>query len=560
MSKQKATTVDLGTNPKATFEWQGEHGGSADTAKTRANPITIMAALLLIALVLRTVPVLHPLDVIDNQTLVDDTYLSLEIAKNIGLGKGPLYKHEHTSGYQPLYVLLAAPLFIGFDEANASVADLDAKVRQALALLIVFDLGSLMLLGMLLARQFGWRTPTYVGMLLWAIHPMIIKNALNGMETSISTFFLLLTFYFFQYVSRRSLNLGTRFLFGLIIGMAVLARIDLAILGFWILVTELNDVRLKRWTFVQASISLIVTFVGFLISYLPWLLWSYSYTGDLFPVSGSGVRFQSLILLNAHNDGQPFLWSMVSVLATVLYPAYKSPLLYIVGAVLLIWAFRKRRDQSHWLAGFSSYFSPWAIIIAFSVTLIFSYGLYIMGWWFYDRYLFCLIFIPIVAVVTASHLYLEKSSNPKAARNILLAVIALCLVQPRLWTMELGINSKDYQGYRSLGIWLNETLPAGSTVGSMQTGGLGFYGTNLNVINLDGVVNKPALEALKAGQIEKYIQDEQLDYIVGWNVNTTALARTSQLGEGIKDKLTLLETSEFVTWYFSDWDLYKVEF
>lgn len=556
MRKQKVTAWGPWPSLKAMTEWQGEGQTSSSTVTT---PIAALAFFLVISLVVRVLPVLHPLEVIDNQTLVDDTYLSLEIAKNIGMGKGPLYKDDYTSGYQPLYVLLAAPLFTGFDDTNATVDQLDQKVRQALGILILFDLGSLLILAKLLAKQFGWRTPTLIGMILWALHPMIIKNSLNGMETSISIFFLLATFYFFQHISRRSQDLKIRFLFGLVIGLAVLARIDLAILGFWILVTELNDVRLKRWTFMQAATSLIVTFLGFLVSYLPWLLWSYSYTGDLFPVSGSGVRFQSLILLNAHNDTQPVLWSMVSVLATILYPAYKSPLLYLIALGLLIFAFVKRKNQNHWMYGFSSYFKPWAILLAFCITLIFSYGLYIMGWWFYDRYLFCLIFIPIVAIVATADLYLKKTQNPNAARNLIFLVLAVCLIQPRFWTMELGINNEKYQGYRSLGIWLNETLPKGSTVGSMQTGGLGFYGTNLRVINLDGVVNKAALDALKAGQIEQYIKNEGLDYIVGWDVNTLALVRTSKLGEAFKEKLVFVEKSDFISWHWSAWDLYKVE-
>lgn len=556
MSKQITGPRFSGPTKNRFFELTSQKSNS-DNIQSR--PLIALALIVFVAALVRVLPLIHPLEVIDNQTLVDDTYLSLEIAKNIGLGKGPLYKHEYTSGYQPLYVLLAAPLFRGFDEANATVADLDGKVREALGLLILFDLGSLLLLSLLLAKQFGWRTPTYIGIMLWALHPSIIKTSLNGMETSISTFFLLAVLYFFQHVARCSQNLRLRFLFGLVIGLAVLARIDLAILGFWILVTELNDLRLERWNLKQASMSLITTFVGFLVSYLPWLTWSYGYTGDLFPVSGSGVRFQSLLLLNSHNDGQSILWSMVSVLATILYPAYKSPILFLAVIFLGIYAFRKRKDPQHWLAGFSTHFNQWAIVLAFCVTLVFAYGLYIMGWWFYDRYLYCLIFIPLVSIVAASHLYLEKSENPKASRNLMMLTIAVCLIQPRFWTMELGINSEENQGYRTVGLWLNEKLPKGSTVGAMQTGGLGFYGTNLNVINLDGVVNKAALDALKSGSIEQYMQDENIDYYVGWKVNTMCLTRTSQLGEGFIEKLTLIEKSKFITWSFSAWDLYKVE-
>lgn len=41
---------------------------------------------------------------LDGRTLIDDSYYSLEIAKNIGQGKGPLYGTAMTNGFQQRYL------------------------------------------------------------------------------------------------------------------------------------------------------------------------------------------------------------------------------------------------------------------------------------------------------------------------------------------------------------------------------------------------------------------------------------------------------------------------
>jgi hypothetical protein len=64
-----------------------------------------LVAVLALNLVVRLAVILRPLDEVDNLTIPDDAYLSLQIARNIAHGLGPWYSTGYTSGFQPLYAL-----------------------------------------------------------------------------------------------------------------------------------------------------------------------------------------------------------------------------------------------------------------------------------------------------------------------------------------------------------------------------------------------------------------------------------------------------------------------
>lgn len=67
------------------------------------------------------------------------------------------------------------------------------------------------------------------------------------------------------------------------------------------------------------------------------------------------------------------------------------------------------------------------------------------------------------------------------------------------------------------------TFPAGTTIAGQQTGALGFYACDLNVINVDGVVSRPALDAARQGDVLGYCRSRDVEYIVGWESNIRSM-------------------------------------
>src|SRR5262245_29670872 len=105
----------------------------------KSKRITLLG-LVLLNLAIRLFLALGPLQRLDGTTVPDDAYLSLTIARNIAEGWGPLYGDAATSGFQPLYVLLMAPVYLAIPN------DPVRPVQIALCILSVFDTLTLWLL------------------------------------------------------------------------------------------------------------------------------------------------------------------------------------------------------------------------------------------------------------------------------------------------------------------------------------------------------------------------------------------------------------------------------
>ena len=67
--------------------------------------------MVVVALLLRLLPVLGDLDTIDRKYVPDDTYYTLSIARSIAAGLGPTANGQDlTAGFQPLLAFLLVPV------------------------------------------------------------------------------------------------------------------------------------------------------------------------------------------------------------------------------------------------------------------------------------------------------------------------------------------------------------------------------------------------------------------------------------------------------------------
>ena len=69
--------------------------------------------------------------------------------------------------------------------------------------------------------------------------------------------------------------------------------------------------------------------------------------------------------------------------------------------------------------------------------------------------------------------------------------------------------------YRFLHVvdWIQAQTPSDATIGVFNCGAIGYF-SDRRVVNLDGKVNPRAFEALRAGDIRRYISEQGIDYVI----------------------------------------------
>ena len=247
----------------------------------------IILVILILNILSRAYLVSRPLPYLDSLIIPDDAYISLHIAKNIGTGKGPLYGHDFTNGFQPLYVFIMAPVFTLFPDETT------IPVKIALVILTLFDTATLCVLLAFVYSITQSKALTVLSSVFWIFNDYIIQTSLNGLETIIASFFILWATYifyrlYFQKTSRRPLELFT---LGIVTGFACISRVDSGVFAIilFVLIAAKELKNLKR-----ATLYLMLFGVGVMTIFSFWVAYSYYYTSTWYPISGKAVRYLSL--------------------------------------------------------------------------------------------------------------------------------------------------------------------------------------------------------------------------------------------------------------------------
>jgi hypothetical protein len=100
-----------------------------------------------------------------------------------------------------------------------------------------------------------------------------------------------------------------------------------------------------------------------------------------------------------------------------------------------------------------------------------------------------------------------------------LTILFFLLVQgTRLW--ERGLYPWQEDMYRAA-TWIAENTEPGDRIGAFNAGLLAYY-SGRTVINLDGVVNAEAVEALKDHRLMSLIEARRIKYLFDWHASINA--------------------------------------
>ena len=468
--------------------------------------------LLALGLAYRIVVSLRPLRWLDGVAIPDDTYLSLTIARNIARGLGPLYGTGYTNGFQPLWVFVLAPLYVLIPN------DPDAVLRIGLVLLALCD-AAMALLVCVLVRRFG--TSNFAAALVaacWAFNPYFVRVTAGGLETSLSGLLACAALFQLDAVRRdESERARPLLLLGFLTGLAFLARVDnvflVPVVGIFLIRRPVRAPGagrrlLRRWSF--AGVAATVTVV-------PWLLYSWAYTSDLYPVSGRAVR---LVSMGDKGIGLDRLWewrlTLLGVASRIFFQAH-AWLLGLLAALLAAVLVLARGK----LGAFARALDGPSPSLLYGAFLFFAYPLHILAYWYFNRYYYPLA-VPLLLVIGVTAAFLLRLDGVRRAAPALTAAFGIATIAFHLSRHETGLlfaRDEGPTGYRSVGLWAAQHFSPGTRIGSSQTGALGYFATDLVVVNLDGVVNRRCFDSIEAHRNIDYIVDEKIEYVLGWKIN-----------------------------------------
>ena len=501
---------------------------NGNTFKPRAGWI---AAIVLAGLALRLA---MALDARHFCPLVDDSFYAFSIARNIAAGEGVTYGGHPTNGFQPLFVFLIAPLFRLFGEHDA------LAIRASLVLLALVNAGTgLLLYGFL--RRLKAPAGALLALVLWSFSPYVMANGVNGLETALTAAFLFASgwLYAARIRGRDRIRFRDSVWLGVLFGLGILSRIDM---GFWAAAVAIDAVLFDRRA---AAASRIACMAGAAIVAAavcaPWFVYNLAVFGELLPTSGSGVRFISLAFGYNYWGGRyayfpldaiPLRYYALSLKTSLsdILTAFVEPLTlftmrgFCVLALVALWLARRalpRLLRAH------------TALLWLPLFHVAAYSFWVFGQWFYPRYYFAVVAVLIAWAGLLFQALADRLPDLRrgAAHVAAVAAATLALLAwnslPQQWLRgELEGGAEHRIGVNML----DGVVPPGATVGGFQSGALGYYASDWRIVNLDGVVNPAALDAMREKRMAEYVADENIDWLLDldWIIDALYVRRSAR--------------------------------
>ena len=162
----------------------------------------------------------------------DDGFYYFKVATNITHGLGVTFDGiNFTNGFHPLWMLVCIPVFA------LARYNLILPLRLLVIISALLNVGTAILIFRLLRRFISPVTAAAMG-IFWVFLPAIHSTVVqNGMESTISAFFLALLFYLVIQWQQERLGFWKLVLLGSVAGLAILARLDnifvVMLFGVW---------------------------------------------------------------------------------------------------------------------------------------------------------------------------------------------------------------------------------------------------------------------------------------------------------------------------------------
>jgi 4-amino-4-deoxy-L-arabinose transferase-like glycosyltransferase len=481
------------------------------------------------------------------QAMSDDAFYYFKIARNIATGHNVTFDGETlTNGFHPLWMAILTPIYL-------LGGDRDLSVHLGLTIASLLAAGTVFLVYAIARTLTDNLWASLAAATVYALHPYLIVEALNGMETALTVFMVALTTWLFLRIAVRSerTSLAGYAGLGASAGLMVLARTDTVFILPPVLLFLLA--RERGW---QRLTSPLVTGGLALVVVAPWAIWSLVTFGTVVQVSGVAVAdVEREAYLDVHGSSvttqvdrawdvtSDALFAELPHLYFVPHGGPKTPILFTgLGflALMLVAPFAPQRGQATRQIGLLTV--PTLGIVA---SLVFNGAIrwHVRVWYLAPMALVGAIFLAIVvnyvhgllrgtriAWRSATRNYDAVGSRapagPQASRRrrrrIPLAIpstalYVLIVAGLIVWYGPQRYGSFDHELRHRVNMleaarWLEENTDSQARIGSLNAGIIGYF-SDRTVINLDGVVNEEAYEARRDGRLLEYVLSKEICYL-----------------------------------------------
>jgi len=465
---------------------------------------SVITAGLLLQVLLAT----RGLDFLLTNLLPDDAFYYFQIARHIVEGAGSTFDGLHpTNGYHPLWMAVLLPIFSVF--SIGGVHDV-APLYAALGVSIVLNAVTALAVLAIISRLSQSPAVRAFAMLMWSLNPFIIFESLNGLETSLA----LCLFTIFIFLALRAAERDTGyFLAAIVAGLMILARLDMAVylaaFLLWLLVRFGWKGGLQR----AIPAGLLATAV---VS--PWFLWNYANFGMLLTSASNGNQLVNHALI-VQDHGTSFFQAVKAVFYSLVI--YAMDVLERTGAAWLVFASIGAliAALAASVVKMSRRFLNMPLLLAlfggFLVLFLVNAGIRFTGrsWYFVSFNLF----VALGAAWMLGRLYNDE--RKRVIAGLLLA--PLVLVSFFLgWYGTLRDQFVNGREMYAMAEWMNKHLPEDELVGVFNAGVQGYF-SHVTVVNLDGLVNNSAHDAMREYKLWSYIEEEKLRYISDFDIYLT---------------------------------------
>jgi len=484
----------------------------------------------------------------------DDAFYYLRVAANVVEGRGWTFDGlAPTNGFHPLYMLMVIPIMA------LSRGDLVLPIHLTGVLLTAWAVGTGVVLHALLSRVAGRRAALF-GLFVWAVSPYFVLMSINGLETGVALFFVLLVpwLYLSWFCGERPPDGRRALAFGAVCGLAVLARIDLlllvaAIALHWVVGrARARDGRWRPGALTAAAAVAV---------WLPWGLVSHAATGHWLPTSGAASR---VIALNFGWLNMQPIWPTLSEHARLFDPAHvpaayhadvatklvfvfllENPLLALLRAnvpagawadldgfvpyrlfcrnpaaatalvataivALLLWRRRARARAGAVPAAPRPL--PGLVLASYLALVALGYTFYSPAHWYFNRYLVGPILLTMTYALVEAARFFAPRARRRAGVIAAVAIAACLLIQGRCFS-ALRWSEAPAAGFLASWRGIGAQVDPHARLGAFQAGIYGYFGGR-EVVNLDGKVNQDAWAALRDNRLHEYIRAQGVRYIL----------------------------------------------
>jgi len=430
----------------------------------------------------------------------DDTYYFFQIAENVAKGRGPTFDGIHlTSGFQPLWLLSLVPVFWVCPDS------LETAVRMGLTM----QAGALFLAGLLivsvLSRTFSWNVVLGV-VIVYTFSVFVV--AVNGMETAIELLALAALFAFGFHAKvflGDSSAVGKKWLFGMLLGVVMLARLDTVFLGAAIMAFLTWPAMTIPGRRLRNLAGPFAVFAGASLVVLPYLLYNHLTFGKMGPISGT--------LKSSFPHPSPLLaWQALR--SWVGLPKMAILFAILVFAVFyLVWYLAvARKDTEHRDARF--YFHTSMAVMACSILLHALHTILFMKWAIWTWHFFPYFLFASLAIAAPLERWIATRLG-RATYGWAAAFLVLAGVLGNFYRLTATGSEITWPivSYRAA-LWAREHTSPSDVFALKDTGNFGFF-SQRRVINLDGVVNTLEFQdVLNARRLRAYFQENHVKYLV----------------------------------------------